>query len=51
MIDRQVAKPEPEEPDTTKKRKKPDEKKGEDSKNPPESPKTRASNQAKKEVE
>lgn len=51
MIDRQVAKPELEEPDTIKKKKKPEDKKGEDGKNPPESPKTRASNQAKKEVE
>ena len=47
MVDRQVAKPEVEEP--VVKKKKADAK--DDSKNPPESPKTRASNQAKKEVE
>jgi len=49
MIDRQVAKPEPDEP--VSKKKKPADGAGADSKNPPESPKTRASNMAKKEVE
>lgn len=47
MVDRNVAKPEVDEPTVTKKGKN---KEG-DSKNPPDSPKTRASNQAKKEVE
>lgn len=47
MVDRNVAKPEVDEPTITKKGKNKDG----DSKNPPDSPKTRASNLAKKEVE